>query len=349
MSSPIHTWTDAYAAIRDAIEARRGFIELAPDTPQATRWPRATGAQVIAIAAVLDPALRQSPPAFGRAALMRQWRDVLVDAEATALLEPSRTYPMARAFWAAARAVCVHLDHVGVRVPDCALWDALLGALDQDDEDHARRNAGGLPTALLTVERRALLAKRGADGLPSEPPAHYHRVALGDLFYPRVTVGDVVTLAIAWNDRLAAAMRAHPSTLVVAATAWHRIIDDVTATTRGVAAEEPYAHGRAFWDGLAVLAMAMDQAIAPATHAALAIVGRAADAVSDVPGALQHGAEAVGDGVLSIIEGAAHGAGALASGAASGFFAPFLVPLALGGGALGLYFLTRNRGEKGAA
>ncbi len=358
MSTPIRTWTDAYAAIRDAVEARRGFIELSPNTPQATRWPRATGAHVVAIAAVLDPPLRASPPAFGRAALLQQWRDVLVDAEAIALLEPARTYPMARAFWSAVRAVCVHLDHVGVRVPDRAHWAALLDVLDQDDAA-ARRNANALPSDLLRDERLACLKLRGTDSTADVPPAHYPIVALTELFYPKATVGDVVTLAIRWNERLASAMRAKPGALVAAATAWHRIVDDVTATTRGVAPDQVYAHGHAFWDGLSVLAMAMDEVLAPEAFALRIAAGRVRSRVEDIPGTLTRGAESAGDAVVSVVDGVggllgdlASGAGKVVGGAAKGFLDPFVMPLAIGGGVLAVYLLTRDGGapaEKGAA
>ncbi len=302
---------------------------------------------------------------MGRAALLAQWRDVLAEAETSALLEPARTYPGARTFWRAARAVCVHLDHVGVPVLDRALWAALLATLDQPEDDHAHRNAGILPTALLTAERVAALKLRAMDGALAAPPVHYPRVATTDRLYPRSTIGDVVTLAIRWNDRLATAMRDHPGALVTAATEWHRIVDDVTATTRGVAADQPYAHAHAFWDALVVLAMAMDKVVDPVAYARLMVPeGNAAlslaesirDELSGITGGLVGGAEAVGGTVASIIEGLGHGAGELlgdvakgagkiAGGAARGFLDPFVMPLAIGGGVLAVYLLTRDRGE----
>jgi hypothetical protein len=354
MSTPIRTWTDAYAAIRDAIEARRGFIELAPNTPQATRWPRATGAHVVAIAAVLDPPLHASPPAFGRAALLQQWRDVLVDAEATALLEPTRTYPMARAFWAAVRAVCVHLDHVGLRVPDDAHWQALLARLDQDD-DVTRRNGDGMPSDDLFAERQALLAKHGPDG----PPIFNGRVT-----YPKATVSEIVGLTIRWNDRLATLMRAHPG-LTQAALDWHKAVDDIIATTRGVPGDQVYAHGRAFWHGATLLARAMDAAltrdanrsllelIADTAHEVEDRIEGTSDAVEDgvaaavhgVPAALSASADAAGD----LLSSAGRGVGKALGGLAGGLLSPFVLPLAIGGGAIGLYLLTRDRRATEAA
>ncbi|MCE9578957.1 MAG: hypothetical protein K8W52_37880 [Deltaproteobacteria bacterium] len=356
MSTPIRTWTDAYAAIRDTIEARRGFIELAPNTPQATRWPRATGAHVVAIAAVLDPPLRTSPPAFGRAALLQQWRDVLIDAETTALLEPARTYPTARAFWAAARAVCVHLDHVGVRVPDEAHWQALLELLDQDDDAPGRRNGDGMPSDDLFAERQALLAKRGSDGQP---------ILNGLVSYPKATVSEIVGLTIRWNDRLAALMRADPGQLTQAAVEWHKTVDDIIATTRGVPGDQVYAHGRAFWHGATLLARAMDAAltrdanrrllglIADTAHEVDDRIEGTADAVADgvvaaahgVPAALSASADAAGD----LLSGAGRGVGKALGGLAGGLLSPFVLPLAIGGGAIGLYLLTRDRDAKEAA
>lgn len=353
MSTPIRTWTDAYAAIRDAIEARRGFIELASNTPQATRWPRATGAQVVAIASVLDAPLRLSPSAFGRAALLAQWRDVLVDAEATALLEPARTYPMARTFWATVRAVCVHLDHVGMRVPDDAHWHALMEQLDQDDVS-PRRNGDRLPSDDLFAERQALLAKRGADG----PPLYSGLVA-----YPKATVADIVALTIRWNDRLAALMRAHPGQLIQVADEWHKTVDDITTTSRGMPGDQVYPHGRAFWNGATLLARAMDAVLATAANRRLlGLVAEAAHEVQDriegtvdtishgidaavhgVPAALGAGVDAAED----LLRGAGRGVGKALGGLASGLLSPFVLPLALGGGAL--YLLTRDRHAKVAA
>ena len=138
------------------------------------------------------------------------------------------------------------------------------------------------------------------DSAAAVPPAHYPIVALTELFYPKATVGDVVTLAIRWNERLASAMRAKPGALVAAATAWHRIVDDVTATTRGVAPDQVYAHGHAFWDGLSVLAMAMDEVLAPEAFALRIAAGRVRSRVEDLPGTLTRGAESAGDSPTSV-------------------------------------------------
>ncbi|MCE9579988.1 MAG: hypothetical protein K8W52_43125 [Deltaproteobacteria bacterium] len=272
------------------------------------------------------------------------------------MLEPARTYPMARTFWAAVRAVCVHLDHVGVRVPDDAHWQALLTRLEQDEDPHARRNADSMPSDDLFAERQALLAKHGPDGQP---------VLNGLVTYPKATVSEIVGLTIRWNDRLAALMRAHPGQLTPAALEWHKTVDDIIATTRGVPGDQIYEHGRAFWHGATLLARAMDAAltsdanrrllglIADTAHAvedriegtADTVVDGVAAAVHGVPAALSASADAAGD----LLSGAGRGVGKALGGLASGLLGPFVLPLAIGGGAIGLYLLTRDRDAKEAA
>lgn len=55
MSQHIHSWVDGLLAIRDRAYATRGFVEL----DDGSRWPRTTGADVIAIAAFVDPSVKR--------------------------------------------------------------------------------------------------------------------------------------------------------------------------------------------------------------------------------------------------------------------------------------------------
>ena len=53
MSAHIHSWIDGYTALRARAYEMRGAIEL----DSGPRWPRTTGEDVIAIAAIFDAAI----------------------------------------------------------------------------------------------------------------------------------------------------------------------------------------------------------------------------------------------------------------------------------------------------
>ena len=78
MSAHIHSWIDGYAAVRARAYETRGAIEL--DT--GARWPRTTGEDVIAIAALFDGAIR----VHGTPGIVRRWRATLDQLETGALV-----------------------------------------------------------------------------------------------------------------------------------------------------------------------------------------------------------------------------------------------------------------------
>ena len=67
MSAHIQSWIDGHLAVRERAYQVRGAIELTGGA----RWPRTTGADVVAIAAVFDGAVRTKWCAWHRAALAR--------------------------------------------------------------------------------------------------------------------------------------------------------------------------------------------------------------------------------------------------------------------------------------
>src|SRR5690606_17157759 len=93
----IRSWPDGYIALRSRAEYLRGTIELNPGTTEAERWPRTTGADVIAIAAFLDPHTRTRT--FQRSGLARRWNAAMRDLELYALPEMGQTYSENRSFW----------------------------------------------------------------------------------------------------------------------------------------------------------------------------------------------------------------------------------------------------------
>ena len=64
MSNHIHSWIDGHLALRERAYQVRGAIQL----DSGARWPRTTGADVIAIAALFDHAARVNGTPQPRAA-----------------------------------------------------------------------------------------------------------------------------------------------------------------------------------------------------------------------------------------------------------------------------------------
>jgi len=204
MSSHIHTWTDGHLAVRERAYEGRGFVEINSETHAAARWPRTTGADVIAIAAVLDPAVR----ANGTPGLLRRWRATLADLQREALPAARDTYSENRAFWSTFESVANFLDDVAVSPPSPAIWDALI---DHVGEVVELRNIGPSqdgPIAhfdniktyddLYNAQLKFLKQKRGTD--PRDQPAGFSG---GNRDIPRTTNADVLQLATYWASALA--------------------------------------------------------------------------------------------------------------------------------------------------
>src|SRR5690349_16401027 len=118
-TSPIHRWTDAYLTLEERLEELRGVIEIEAG-PGLRRWPRTTGEDVIAIAAVLDERLRCAPTIYGSDNVRRHWHPCLGALERYAWTEPRNIYVENRAFWSTALMACVHLDSAEQPPPEAA-------------------------------------------------------------------------------------------------------------------------------------------------------------------------------------------------------------------------------------
>src|SRR5437764_5326778 len=130
MSAYIHSWIDGYVALRARAYEMRGAIEL----DSGARWPRTTGDDAIAIAALFDGPIR----GHGTPGIIRRWRAVLDELETCALVARHATYSGNRAFWSTVEGAAVFLDDAEVTPPASALWDALLAQVGARE----RRNAG---------------------------------------------------------------------------------------------------------------------------------------------------------------------------------------------------------------
>ena len=202
MSQHIHTWIDAHLAVRARAYEMRGSIQL----DSGAQWPRTTGSDVIAIAALFDHAVRL----HGTPGIARRWRATLADLEREALAAPRETYAENRTFWPTIESVSVFLDDVAVAPPTPALWDALIHEIGADlrnvgpTEDGPIAHFDGIKTYddLWTAQKKFLADKRGSDKMP--PPAG---MGGGDYIIPRSTNADVLQLATYWSEQLAKAKK----------------------------------------------------------------------------------------------------------------------------------------------
>jgi hypothetical protein len=70
MSNHITNWIRAYHALLDHAASLRGVVVLNPGTLDVERWPHTSGADVIVIAALVDPIAR----ACDRYGTARRWK-----------------------------------------------------------------------------------------------------------------------------------------------------------------------------------------------------------------------------------------------------------------------------------
>src|SRR5258706_6707476 len=197
MTAHIHSWTDGYLAVRDRAFAVRGLIEL----DSGARWPRTTGGDVIAIAALFDPAVREN----GALGVVARWRSLLADLERDALRSTHETYPENRTFWSTVETSAIFLDDLAVIPPAPSLWDALLSHLGSPRNvgpkgDGPFKHFDNAPTySDLYIEQFKYL--RELRGFDTKSPES----GMGGVEkpIPRTTNGDVVLLADYWGKQLA--------------------------------------------------------------------------------------------------------------------------------------------------
>jgi hypothetical protein len=117
----------------------RGIVEIPNGDDEPIRWPRTTGDDVIAIAAAIDPYVRQQPLRFGGHGVARHWRDCADDLERLAATAPHAEYAANRAFWHALPAMCVYLHSQRAPLPPPPHWDALLAQLTRCSQQRILR------------------------------------------------------------------------------------------------------------------------------------------------------------------------------------------------------------------
>ena len=206
MSHHIHNWTDGYLAMRRRAEESRGVVKVDIGPGAAARWPRTTNGDIIAITALIDPAVSRHGPA----GIARRWLALLDEVGNDALYAAGERYAHSRAFWATVESVCVYLDDIEVTAPDSELWDALIDQLGTaaivgvrnvgPTEDGPIAHFDNITTYsdLYLAQLTYLSDKRGSDRM--EPPPG---MGFGNMAIPRTTNSDVLQLATYWSNAIA--------------------------------------------------------------------------------------------------------------------------------------------------
>jgi hypothetical protein len=329
--APHHNWTDGYQQLRRRIEELRGV-----DADDAASWPRSTNNDVIAIAAVVDPALAVWPARYANEEVNRRWF-ALRDDFVRALVEPpADTYTHNREFWSTLAAVSTYLDEVSM--PE--LWAALA---EHVGDVKPLRNSGPKedgPFAhfeaktyddLWNAQRKFLADKRGSDKLM--PPAGF---GMGPMVIPRTTNRDVLQLATYWTTELAKAK--HIVGYDTAVANWKVATDDIDRIAKPGKPDDVYPKNNEFWR--TAFDMSVQIAIADESPSKWDMfVESVKDSVTHLPENLEHAASKSVDFVAT----AAHAAGKIVNEAGKGLFSGFGVPLLIGGGLIGLYLVSRSR------
>lgn len=348
MSTLITSWLRAYEAMQSHAMASRGAIELNPGTEDAVRWPRTIGADVIAIAAVIDPHVRALPLRYGGHGIVRRWRSSMDDLEALALNDLSASYAENRSFWRALASICVQLHAEGAPLPPAQTWDALLSQLCERLEP---RNVG--PKAdgpfkhfdhantfdeLFGEQFKYLRELRGSDEMPPEAGSTGARKLI-----PRTTNGDVVLLADYWTRQLAEVKDVFGAAGV--RQRWQAATVDVDTLARTADPNAIYPKNNAFWRALqptAIHVAVADEAPSKTDMMLDAI----RTSLTELPNNLKAGAKAIADGASNLAGNIAHGVGSVAHEAGKGLFSGFGTPMLIGAGLVGLYFLSRSNKQE---
>lgn len=193
MTTP--TWDVAFQQLWTHAAQHRG-VQSSDD--QNHRWPRTRGSDVLAIASVVDPAVRALPPEPGSSGIQRRWRYCASDLAYLTVDRLTHEYAQNRTFWARLTATLAHLATVDAPVPN-ELWSALLAEIERTDEelepsgDRRIHFTADSYDELWRLQKARLAELRGEDiHGPSRST---------DLRYtlPRTTNRDILQLATLWS------------------------------------------------------------------------------------------------------------------------------------------------------
>lgn len=246
-TQPIQSWTDGYVALRHRAEALRGAVTIHPNTLDAERWPRTTGTDAIAIAALVDPFVRALPATSGHLAIARRWAACLAELEAAALGDQDAIYRHNRALWRTLAAVAVHLASVGSASPSPIAWEALFAQLAASQPRNVGP-CGPVPFGpfpdvktyddLWIAQYKLLRERHGVDPTTK---------------YPRTTNAEVLALAAYWTKQLAVIRRVAGHEDVE--ERWSEAYAEVLKLAQNAKPTDEYAKNAEFWRALEHLAI----------------------------------------------------------------------------------------------
>ncbi len=343
--SNVHDWHDLYLELRHRAETMRGRVELDADDSSSARCPRTIGADVIAVAAVVDPHVRRC----GSARLHQRWQACMHQAWQHALAAPGETYRDNSEFWNVLLAAFVYLASIEAPLPDLAIWDALMTDLGQV---FALRNAGPRGYApfsssgtvktfheLYMAQDKHLRELRGADIRKPEPGMMGPERPIA-----RTTNADVVLLADYWSKQLASVKEVFGHAGVT--KKWRAALLDVDQIARKGDPVAPYAKNNGFWRALNTIATHVSVADEAPSKWDIAF-DAFADGVKKLPETLTTSVKTVAGGAADLASGLALGVGKVANSAGKGLLSGFGMPLLVGGGLVGLFLISRARKREG--
>jgi hypothetical protein len=350
MSIPITSWLRAFFALKQCAMDSRGFVEIPIDDDEFIRWPRTTGSDVVAVAALFDPSIRAQPLRFGGHGLARQWRACADDLERYALVAPSREYPENQSFWHTLEPVCVYLHAQRAALPPAEIWDALLAQLAEPTELRNVGPKGDGPFQhfenvktfddMFIAQFKYLRGLRGDDKMKPDAGAKGPEKII-----PRTTNNDVVLLSDYWSKQLRAVKRIPERDGIDAG--WRALRADLELA-RKADPNAVYPKNNAFWRTLqrTAIHIAVADEAPSTTDLAIAAIK---ESLGSLPDSIKDSAKALGSGASNVVGEIAHGVGKVANEAGKGLFSGFGTPLLIGASLVGAFLLARNRGENKVA
>ena len=345
MSIEITTWIRAYFALFDHLRESRGVVETNPGSPDNERWPISTGADVVMIAAFVDPVARTCDQ-FGTA---RRWSQACGAIDPAALREPALAYPENRAFWRAVASTFVDLHAANVPLPAGERWQSLFDRLGELARYRNKGPSGDVPfgpfpaletySDLYRAQIKYLFDKRGFD-LMDAPPGH--TFGGSGMKIPRATNADARLLTSYWSNVFANAKKVQGSDNV--GEKWRAIAADVERLAAADKPNEVYAKNNELFRELPNVSSKITESEEKRSEGEL-FLESLKDSLANLPQNLGKAVDYVAGHVSDAAKATGRAVGGVVNQAAKGAFTGLGVPLVLGGVGLATLFLLTRRGD----
>jgi hypothetical protein len=358
---PIYSWADTYLALADAFGAARAWQDDIEGGQRVRRCPATTNADAVLLGAIFTEAIKAARDS--RARLASLWEACEANIERSALPpEDGRAkYRHNRSLWHCIKEACLDLDHDGTPPLPRSVWDGMRAQIADPIDHNIARNRwrndfrkdvkvtegeGGKVTFegwkdyndLYLAQWDYFQKKRGSDKPQGEK---------GDII-PRTTNADVLQLATLWTHAVADAedegLGNRPGMME-----WDTPVGDWKTAAAHVATEAaghdpnaPYAHNEEFWRALDDVSSVLTIGKKAPTKWDL-FVRAAEHSITHLPENIVKGVKVIAGAAEHAVIETADTAGTAANKLFGGLFGSLKWPLIVGGGALGVYLVTRNR------